>query len=126
MIIGQIVLSESSINTGATFSPPAVIISSLILPVIFTNPSLSFVPRSPEWMYPSASRVSRVACSLLRYPMKLFLPLKHTSPSFSSPPSVLSLLSIFKSVSWNPYPTVPSLYLPATAKVSGAHHSLIP
>jgi len=30
-------LNWSSIGTGATFSPPAVIISSLILPVIFKN-----------------------------------------------------------------------------------------
>jgi hypothetical protein len=37
-------LKLSSIGTGATFSPPAVIISSLILPVIFKNPPLSILP----------------------------------------------------------------------------------
>mmetsp|Transcript_17424 Transcript_17424/g.20240 ORF Transcript_17424/g.20240 Transcript_17424/m.20240 type:complete len:200 (+) Transcript_17424:8-607(+) len=47
LIIGQMFLRESSISTGATFSPPAVMISSLILPVILTNPSPSLVPRSP-------------------------------------------------------------------------------
>jgi hypothetical protein len=42
-------LMLSSRITGAMFSPPAVIISSLILPVMYTNPSLSTLPVSPEW-----------------------------------------------------------------------------
>ena len=36
----------SSIGTGAMFSPPAVMTISLILPVIYKNPSLSIFARS--------------------------------------------------------------------------------
>jgi hypothetical protein len=39
----------SSRFTGEIFSPPAVIISSFILPTIYKNPSLSILPVSPEW-----------------------------------------------------------------------------
>jgi len=41
-------LISFSINTGATFSPAPVTISSLILPVIYKFPYLSSFPTSPE------------------------------------------------------------------------------
>jgi len=44
---GQNSLKISSMIRGAIFSPPAVIISSLILPVMNKKPSLSIFPRSP-------------------------------------------------------------------------------
>jgi hypothetical protein len=43
-------LKESSMGTGATFSPPAVMISSLIRPVIFKKPCASILPLSPLLM----------------------------------------------------------------------------
>lgn len=56
-------LTWVSIKIGATFSPPAVINNSLILPVIDKFPLLSNFPTSPECKYPSASIVSLVASS---------------------------------------------------------------
>lgn len=41
-------LISFSINTGATFSPPAVINNSFNLPVIYKLPFLSNFPISPE------------------------------------------------------------------------------
>jgi len=46
--MGQSSWNLYSIGSGATFSPPAVMISSLILPVITKKPSSSNFPRSPE------------------------------------------------------------------------------
>ena len=43
---GNATFNVSSIGIGATFSPPAVITISLILPVIYKNPSLSIVAKS--------------------------------------------------------------------------------
>jgi len=45
---GHKTLKLSSTGTGAIFSPPAPIISSFILPVIFKCPSFSILPLSPE------------------------------------------------------------------------------
>jgi hypothetical protein len=49
---GQKILKLSSIGTGAMFSPPAPIISSLIRPVIFKWPSFKTIPRSPLLINP--------------------------------------------------------------------------
>jgi hypothetical protein len=68
-------LTSSSMSTGATFSPPAVMISSLIRPVIVKLPCLSILPTSPEWRNPSLSSAALVAYSSLKYPMKTCLPL---------------------------------------------------
>jgi hypothetical protein len=43
------VFITSSMLTGEIFSPPAVMISSLILPVMYKKPSESILPVSPEW-----------------------------------------------------------------------------
>jgi len=56
---------QFSSKTGATFSPPAVIISSLIRPVIVKFPFSSIYPTSPECKNPSLSIASRVAYSFL-------------------------------------------------------------
>ena len=44
LIGGQNSLTQSSILTGATFSPPAVIINSFILPVMKSKPFSSIFP----------------------------------------------------------------------------------
>jgi len=59
-------LISSSRSTGATFSPPPVIISSLILPVMARFPLLSNLPTSPECNHPYSSIVSLVAFSFLK------------------------------------------------------------
>ena len=70
---------------GATFSPPAVMINSLILPVIYKNPFSSIFPKSPLWKNPYVSITSLVASSFPRYPIIMFLPLQQISPMpFSS------------------------------------------
>ncbi|HRI34895.1 MAG TPA: hypothetical protein PLD02_14170 [Saprospiraceae bacterium] len=46
--MGNKVLMTFSINTGATFSPPAVMSSYFILPVIDKEPFLLITPTSPE------------------------------------------------------------------------------
>jgi len=46
-----------SISTGATFSPPAVIMISLILPVMFRFSNLSSLPTSPLCKKPYSSIV---------------------------------------------------------------------
>merc|ERR1711865_613772 len=48
-------LKAFSIGTGAIFSPPAPMISSLYLPVILSIPSLVIQPLSPECSQPSSS-----------------------------------------------------------------------
>ena len=58
-------LSASSMGTGGTFSPPAVMSSSLMRPVILSMgaapaPKGTKAPVSPEWFQPSASTASRV------------------------------------------------------------------
>ena len=78
--IGHNSRNTCSISSGAIFSPPAVIISSLIQPVISRKPSLSRKPKSPLCTYPYESIVSQVAFSLLMYPTNIFHPLKQTSP----------------------------------------------
>ena len=44
---GQNSLNVSSMITGPTFSPPAVMIISLILPVMYKKPRSSVLPKSP-------------------------------------------------------------------------------
>lgn len=73
--MGKTVLTWFSIKTGATFSPPAVIRSYFILPVIVKFPSRSIFPTSPEWTKPLLSIVDLVSYSFLKYPMKVFLPM---------------------------------------------------
>jgi len=63
--IPQTSLKTYSIKIGATFSPPAVITNSFILPVILRKPSLSITPMSPECMNPSLSNTSLVYFSIL-------------------------------------------------------------
>lgn len=46
--------TKCSICTGGIFSPPAVMISSLILPVMYTKPLLSIYPISPVLSHPSS------------------------------------------------------------------------
>mmetsp|Transcript_49936 Transcript_49936/g.133668 ORF Transcript_49936/g.133668 Transcript_49936/m.133668 type:complete len:204 (+) Transcript_49936:124-735(+) len=56
----HIFFTWSSIGTGAMFSPPSPMISSLYLPVIFTMPCSVIMPLSPECSQPSLSIVSAV------------------------------------------------------------------
>ena len=100
----------SSIITGGTFSPPAVINISLILPVMVKYPSSSTIPTSPEWCHPSVSNTSRVLSSAPRYPMKTLRPRMHSSPA----PGDMSLTpgASLSSLVWNPgksRPMVPGL-----------------
>mmetsp|Transcript_23868 Transcript_23868/g.67610 ORF Transcript_23868/g.67610 Transcript_23868/m.67610 type:complete len:206 (+) Transcript_23868:192-809(+) len=52
--------TSSSMGTGAIFSPPSPIISSLYRPVIFTMPCIVIMPLSPECSQPSLSMASAV------------------------------------------------------------------
>ena len=72
--IGKAVLISFYIKTGATFSPPAVIKSYLILPVMAMEPFFMTIPTSPEWTKPLLSIVFLVSSSFLKYPMKQFRP----------------------------------------------------
>uniref|UniRef100_A0A0K2V695 Uncharacterized protein n=1 Tax=Lepeophtheirus salmonis TaxID=72036 RepID=A0A0K2V695_LEPSM len=82
---GISILIISSIKTGGTFSPPAVIISSLIRPVTLKYPSASTLPMSPECNQSSLSMASLVFSGSNKYPIITFLLLMHISPSpFSS------------------------------------------
>mmetsp|Transcript_2433 Transcript_2433/g.5540 ORF Transcript_2433/g.5540 Transcript_2433/m.5540 type:complete len:375 (-) Transcript_2433:2658-3782(-) len=94
-IAGQSFLMFSSIGTGATFSPPAVMINSLYRPVTFTMPFCPMTPMSPLWSQPSSSIASAVCfsiwatCSapksgLAMYPIMMWRPRKHNSPCSSS------------------------------------------
>lgn len=78
--IGKIVLITFSISTGATFYPPAVISSSLILPVMAKLPFFYTMPTSPECTNPFLSTVFLVYYSFLKYPIKQLRPLKHIYP----------------------------------------------
>mmetsp|Transcript_26468 Transcript_26468/g.56187 ORF Transcript_26468/g.56187 Transcript_26468/m.56187 type:complete len:215 (+) Transcript_26468:199-843(+) len=91
----QLFLTWSSMGTGAMFSPPSPMISSLYLPVIFTMPASVTMPLSPEWSQPSASIVSafffiiswtcagpKSCCAM--YPIMTCLPRKQSSPWNSS------------------------------------------
>ena len=71
----KLFLISYSINTGAIFSPPAVIINSFNLPVMYKFPFLSIYPISPLCKNPFLSIVFLVSSSLLWYPTNLFLPL---------------------------------------------------
>lgn len=73
-IKGKAALRCCSINTGATFSPPAVTRISLILPVMVTKPFLSTLAMSPEWRYPLSSTASTDLAGSFKYPMKTCLP----------------------------------------------------
>lgn len=55
-----------SIRTGGMFSPPAVTISSFILPVIYKMPLESILPSSPEWTKPFRSIALQVSSSFLK------------------------------------------------------------
>lgn len=82
---GHYSLKLSSIGTGATFSPPAVMISSFIRPVILRYPPLSILPWSPVLKYPNSSIHSLVAYSFFKYPIITCLPATLISPCpFSS------------------------------------------
>ena len=59
-ILGSSALILSSIGTGATFSPPAVIISSFSRPVIYKYPSASILAISPVRSQSSSPNASRV------------------------------------------------------------------
>mmetsp|Transcript_8157 Transcript_8157/g.18664 ORF Transcript_8157/g.18664 Transcript_8157/m.18664 type:complete len:270 (-) Transcript_8157:88-897(-) len=87
--------THSSMGTGAMFSPPSPMMSSLYLPVIFTMPCAVTMPLSPEWSHPSASMVSAFLASMsLRcsgprsghamYPIMIVRPRKQSSPWYSS------------------------------------------
>mmetsp|Transcript_42352 Transcript_42352/g.83187 ORF Transcript_42352/g.83187 Transcript_42352/m.83187 type:complete len:216 (+) Transcript_42352:795-1442(+) len=65
---GQLALMVSSMGMGAMFSPPAVMISSLIRPVMYTRPFSSICPTSPECSQPLSSIASLHLSSLLMYP----------------------------------------------------------
>lgn len=58
-------LKLSSIATGAMFSPPEVMINSLILPVITSQLSM-ILPRSPEAKYPSEPMTFLVASGFFK------------------------------------------------------------
>jgi len=92
----QVALILSSIGTGAMFSPPAPMISSLKRPVIRTIPRASFTPSSPECSQPSSSIDSSffalicATCSaprsgLAAYPIMMWRPRKQISPFSASP-----------------------------------------
>mmetsp|Transcript_14058 Transcript_14058/g.34827 ORF Transcript_14058/g.34827 Transcript_14058/m.34827 type:complete len:221 (-) Transcript_14058:1698-2360(-) len=87
----KLLLIQSSIGTGATFSPPAVMISSLYRPVMRKKPSLSMQALSPESIQPSGKiasafffftscRCSSPRSGLARYPIMMWRPRKHSSP----------------------------------------------
>mmetsp|Transcript_26240 Transcript_26240/g.81057 ORF Transcript_26240/g.81057 Transcript_26240/m.81057 type:complete len:257 (-) Transcript_26240:1408-2178(-) len=91
---GQCRLIASSTGTGAMFSPPAVMMSSLMRPVMYTCPSASMRPTSPEWSHPSPSMVSCDFSALFMYPIMTWRPRKQISPSPGlSRPSWCSVLS---------------------------------
>mmetsp|Transcript_9200 Transcript_9200/g.25073 ORF Transcript_9200/g.25073 Transcript_9200/m.25073 type:complete len:201 (-) Transcript_9200:1335-1937(-) len=106
---GQFCFRSASIGTGAMFSPPAPMISSLYRPVILRKPSTPMVPLSPLWSQPSSSMASRVFfsmsatcsaphCGLARYPIITCRPRKQISPcssSVSGLPGVLRFASTF-------------------------------
>mmetsp|Transcript_91477 Transcript_91477/g.244962 ORF Transcript_91477/g.244962 Transcript_91477/m.244962 type:complete len:253 (-) Transcript_91477:2480-3238(-) len=94
-IAGHSLLMLSSIGIGATFSPPAVIISSLYRPVTLIIPSSPFTPMSPLCNQPSSSIASLVrasisaTCSAPRswfamYPIIMCRPRKQSSPCSAS------------------------------------------
>ena len=72
LTIGQCAFTWSSMRTGGTFSPPAVMMSSLMRPVIASSwspdPSAhgKNLPRSPERRKRDASKVSADFSGLLR------------------------------------------------------------
>mmetsp|Transcript_13433 Transcript_13433/g.20123 ORF Transcript_13433/g.20123 Transcript_13433/m.20123 type:complete len:218 (-) Transcript_13433:1496-2149(-) len=101
-MIGQIFLMLDSSGTGATFSPPAPIISSLYLPVIFSMPDSLMHPLSPECIHPSLSIAPSffffmsATCSspifgLAIYPIIIERPRKQISPCSSSVASKMFL-----------------------------------
>mmetsp|Transcript_1892 Transcript_1892/g.2609 ORF Transcript_1892/g.2609 Transcript_1892/m.2609 type:complete len:310 (-) Transcript_1892:1469-2398(-) len=89
-------LTFPSTGTGATFSPPAPMISSLYRPVILIMPRVSIQPLSPEWSQPSSSIAdsffffvhscppSSLKSGFARYPIMICRPRKQISPCSSS------------------------------------------
>mmetsp|Transcript_34994 Transcript_34994/g.64811 ORF Transcript_34994/g.64811 Transcript_34994/m.64811 type:complete len:220 (+) Transcript_34994:675-1334(+) len=89
-------LTLASIGTGATFSPPAPMMSSLYRPVILIIPFSSMQPLSPEWSHPFLSMAdmffffahseppSSLKSGFARYPIMMWRPRKQSSPCSSS------------------------------------------
>mmetsp|Transcript_49223 Transcript_49223/g.107332 ORF Transcript_49223/g.107332 Transcript_49223/m.107332 type:complete len:263 (+) Transcript_49223:794-1582(+) len=146
---GQSFLMFSSMGTGATFSPPAVMINSLYRPVTFTIPFSPITPMSPLWSQPSSSIASAVCfsiwatCSgpksgLAMYPIIICRPRKHNSPcsssvglkmSFDRGHSFLFLPSILNTLTWTPGaadPQLPQRWCSSVDTVVIAVLSLIP
>ena len=66
-IAGRKDLRASSTGTGAMFSPPAVMMSSLMRPVMLSKSVFgSMAPTSPLCNHPSSSMLSLVFAMLLR------------------------------------------------------------
>ena len=80
---GRAFFIQFSIRTGVMFSPPAVIISSLALPVMKSQPFSSILPRSPERTKPYRSIVLLVSSGFFKYPIITFRPLRQIYPSAS-------------------------------------------
>jgi hypothetical protein len=62
---GRAALISFSIRTGGIFYPPAVMISSLTLPVMKRTPYGVIFPESPEWRKPCGSMVFCVSTGSL-------------------------------------------------------------
>mmetsp|Transcript_26239 Transcript_26239/g.81051 ORF Transcript_26239/g.81051 Transcript_26239/m.81051 type:complete len:257 (-) Transcript_26239:1296-2066(-) len=121
---GQCRLIASSTGTGAMFSPPAVMMSSLMRPVMYTCPSASMRPTSPEWSHPSPSMVSCDFSALFMYPIMTWRPRKQISPSPGlSRPSTCSVLSSVVGVT---EPHEPNLNLYGIDVEPRPHVSLMP
>mmetsp|Transcript_52880 Transcript_52880/g.160710 ORF Transcript_52880/g.160710 Transcript_52880/m.160710 type:complete len:230 (-) Transcript_52880:597-1286(-) len=93
----QCFLTASSMGTGAMFSPPSPMMSSLYRPVILIMPCAVIMPLSPECNQPSSSIVSavffRISCKCAgpksgqaMYPIMMFRPRKQSSPWYFSSP----------------------------------------
>mmetsp|Transcript_10722 Transcript_10722/g.39724 ORF Transcript_10722/g.39724 Transcript_10722/m.39724 type:complete len:256 (+) Transcript_10722:159-926(+) len=117
--------SLSSIGTGAMFSPPAVMISSLMRPVMPSRLVVgSTFPTSPECNHPSASTVSSVFSALCMYPIITCRPRKQTSPSPGL--SLEGSWSILISTPGSVVPHVPLMKYEGLPQVCGPVFSLMP